>query len=461
LILPESAECGQAAVEQDGRTMNKIFYAFSAMSPVEWAVLTAAAVMFHAIWIVSALRTNRLAFLTAASSVLYPLALSVTMPGYVALRVARFYVLCLLLTVGIFSIRPRAINSMLLAAFAFCLYYTFGALWSDFPAEGLAYKAGSFLTTVTAGMLLATSLSHLDELAALNRFMVVAGFALLFVLVPDFGNMMQADADRWQPWGINPNGLGRNAAALLPFTYAAALFDPTKKWRLWAIGSSTACGAIVILTGSRAAFLGAAAAIFFGTLPLLRKPAHLLALVTGIVLFLSPLFFFFQFDTVERLGDYKSTNRTNVWERAFYEYQKAPILGNGWYYTFDRFGDTRTTNAHSSYIQILVELGLVGACAFLLLVIRLIVSVRGAFAHTVGHMAGRRLVWIATGWIVGYALISGFENNLDILFPTLTVGFCIAVIGRLENSEDPLLVTAGVGTEHWRMGDSYAPALSS
>ncbi len=251
-------------------------------------------------------------------------------------------------------------------------------LWSVDPDATMRRAVAVALTTL-GGVVLAARFSWTrlaQVIATAFAVLVIASFAL-GLFMPSIGRMTDLFPNAWRgPW-IEKNTLGGFMALGLAIFGATALLD-RKRWWLW---SAFAAGAIalVLLSSSKtalAALLLAALALGFVWLAR-RGPAMGVIMVwvavvaigaaVAVILF-EPQWIFSLLDK-----DATLTGRTKIWTAAIRQIHNRPWFGFGYGAVWDnkdpwgpfaRITDESgfpARHAHSSWIEMALYMGLVGA----------------------------------------------------------------------------------------------------
>jgi putative inorganic carbon (HCO3(-)) transporter len=178
---------------------------------------------------------------------------------------------------------------------------------------------------------------------------------------------------------VNPNVMAGSLVVLLPMGMGLLLFAwrGLKGWeRLLAVTFTLVCGAILLLTQSRGAWLALAAALV--VLVILRgRWGWALALAVGMAGFLLAARLGFSsvagaLVSSPTLGGLEG--RLEVWSRAIYMVQDFPFTGIGMgsftetadrLYPFFLYAPGSVEHAHNLFLQVAVDLGLPGLAAWL------------------------------------------------------------------------------------------------
>lgn len=176
------------------------------------------------------------------------------------------------------------------------------------------------------------------------------------------------------------NALGGITVLAIPLGLYLALDGPVPAWQRW-VGGVVMMMAVVLLVlcASRSAIVGAGVACFLYLL--IRNPIRMLAFVALLTLVVLLLIGYhvdiidtFHLERLVRPQTLETgTNRTVAWSIALYYHQLQPVWG--WGYFSGRFLIVETAflstgllmsfgHFHNSYLEILVDLGWLGAIPF-------------------------------------------------------------------------------------------------
>lgn len=325
------------------------------------------------------------------------------------------------LTAGFAVLRPHRFLNRVLAnpiVVILCVLASVSVLWSANP-EVTVRRALALWGTTLFGVYLSARFDGLRSLRLLVVGLTVAAAisVAVAILVPELGIHQGLHAGDWRGSFIHKNNFGRVMALAAAFAFILAMHDRTTKKFAWPIFFFFV--ALVGLSGSRTAWvvlpflLTVYLAARVLTLPVrIAIPAALgvLALsvgaVAGVVVMRDVL--------LAALGrDLTLTGRTLLWHAAFETGLMRPWIGYGYgaYWLgseggaaliSDRVWGVDTGHGHNSFLDVWLELGLVG----LLTVLVLIVSVAW---HTVrrlrreGDVVG---IWAAV--LLAYVVATGF-----------------------------------------------------
>lgn len=261
-----------------------------------------------------------------------------------------------------------------------------GSVYSITPAYTAAASL-AFLGLWVTAVVLATSIDQrmaLRWVTATLLLMAAASLGMLAV-APKAAMVLYENSTILRLGGIfgNANALGGVSALALLLVAVAWLGMPYAGLRWMTALVLPLCGACLVLTQSRTAMLGLAAALVVLTVrrwPFPLLPLLLLGAGAGAVLMVYPQ----AIDTltglvarsnrVEQVSTF--TGRTEIWRYVVSAIGQAPLLGYGFASTRELipagyagpYGWT-TTSAHNLWLQVWVTTGLVGLCLTLAVVL--------------------------------------------------------------------------------------------
>ena len=272
----------------------------------------------------------------------------------------------------------NGIFGLLLAAFFTCIFAS--VLWADNPSFVLK-------RVLVFAMMLAAAYAVADRFS-LRNFMELGFWCALLSL--GVGLIAELLLQKFTPFAaeyrfggtIHPNNQGWNCSALC--LSAICLAPEAVRFRRFLYVVAAVAFLFLLLTGSRTA-LGSTGAALLTLVAIRTSPTRLLAigLTTVTVLLLALLFvdeskitrtFLYDRQIEEEEGGSAATltGRTHLWEEFGAEAAKRPLLGYGYgaFWTPARIAEIADaegwtiTHPHSSYLDIMLDLGLVGAALF-------------------------------------------------------------------------------------------------
>ncbi|MBE6631597.1 MAG: hypothetical protein E7623_02725 [Ruminococcaceae bacterium] len=178
----------------------------------------------------------------------------------------------------------------------------------------------------------------------------------------------------------NPNVLGEYLVMCVPFLFTAFICTKSKNARLGAFVCSLVCGACLIYTWSRGAWLGFAFALIIYLL-IWSKKAMLFMCFGVFALPLIPLVLpdsiAQRIGSIGNLTDTSTAYRVNIWKGTVNMISELWVGGIGIgtsafsriYTQYSLSGIERAPHAHNLYLQIIAETGIVGILIFLGLIV--------------------------------------------------------------------------------------------
>jgi exopolysaccharide production protein ExoQ len=331
------------------------------------------------------------------------------------------------------SYRPGGTPEIILPALI--LYAIISSIWSTSPNKSITYGsvvALNYLFAVTSVQRL--GFERTFKLFAITLIaMSCGGFLLGIIGAPSA--VYYDPHHRYNLLGLPPlRGLSNHkiTAGIYAAIGATAALTVLSRWRLPAF---LGCSLMVISSGSTAAL--AIEAILLIALTIFSSKKLAAPLLWPLLLYAAStvtlLAVRFGPELLELAGrDPTFTGRTVLWEFGFRAFSERPILGWGY---LGYFGSYEFSNAildyrkmanydiphfHNSYIEMLVELGLVGLTAFMICLLA-----------TIGRSlesASRHAPLVSTILVV-YLLYAFFTNTFLRYNDLSTVLFMICVVG--------------------------------
>jgi len=349
-------------------------------------------------------------------------------------------------------------NAPLLLYFSYC---GVSVLWSDFPAVGFRRwprALGDFVMIMVI-------LTDPDWFAAIKRLLKRAGFVLIPLSIlfiryyPNLGRAYGNDGSQfWSGITGGKNSLGMicmlfGLGSLWRFLLAyQAPVSPERKGRLIAHSVFLLMVIYLLYEANSATSLscfglaGAVLVIVMTREGVARKPALVSLLVVAVISFaLFALFFDPGGGLVGTLGRNATlTGRTDIWKRAFAIVQN-PIFGTG-FETFwlgkrlewMRMLDSGLNHAHDGYVEIYLNLGLVG------LTLLALVMVKG-YRNIIGGLKyGRDGAPLMLAYFIVGVIYSCTESGFKMMSP-IWIFFLLAVTVRPETIAAANIVPRGRG----------------
>ena len=276
-------------------------------------------------------------------------------------------------------------NSFLLVLAA---YGIASSLWAQQSSSALLYSVLSAFG-IMIGVYIGSrySIEQIIHCVAIALAMAMVSSLLLVLLLPSHGIMQVAEPGTWDGAFRHKNQLGAMAIlALLTFYVKVSTTTGIQNKTWWALIAIT----IVLIIGSQAttALIASGIMIFFHILrPLIRMVDILDIAITGLVMICAamiaiPLLIIFLPEILEFVGkDITLTGRTNLWHLGFQAFLESPLFGYGfdafWLDTSQHGGqrlrlmaDWDAPHAHNSWLQLGLDLGLVGIFLFTIVYLR-------------------------------------------------------------------------------------------
>ncbi len=314
-------------------------------------------------------------------------------------------------------------------AFMMCAYVTSSAIWSVNPSSTLTYGA-LFAGNILVAYAITTEYSIDQIIRYISRIILVltvlglAAYAARLSFTFYFDHQSRANLLGIQPLrGLFPHKITGGLYAVMGAILALKLYRGPLR-----LAAVSLYALFVILSGSASALiLGCTAMLIYfvvnfavrrkirsGMFALLFGTA---ACVTSITVYLN------QSSILDLLGrDSTLTGRTSLWQYGLDEWQKHPILGWGFngYFSSDyaqylrhisAFQNYNVPHFHQSYIQTMVDLGLVGLILLVIMLSYILYfSYKWALQDTSG--AGCATFTLASSIAVaGFAIFVVFEYN--------------------------------------------------
>jgi O-antigen ligase len=343
------------------------------------------------------------------------------------------------------------------AAIAFCAWAGASMLWTRSESAALAEAVRlSFAATVLVVVFAAAR--SLDDTRRIAAGYIAGGVAttVLGVLVfPAASDEAGAEAGRLAGGVGDPNELAAfllPALALAGFSLASAR---TPSARLWLVAACVVATAGIFLTGSRGGLIGLgvmllAAVVFAGSV---RLHAVCLALVLAVVAFgyfalAAPV------ETRARITGFTSsggTGRLDLWSVAIQATRDHPLTGVGAgnfrivepVYAAETLSLTnvelivdKPKAVHNTPLELLVELGPIGAALFAAIILAAIASALGA-AHSFARarlreaeLQARGLLVGMTGMLAALCFVSGQAKEQ--VWVLLGLAFALGSLGRKQ-----------------------------
>lgn len=177
----------------------------------------------------------------------------------------------------------------------------------------------------------------------------------------------------------NPNVLGEYLLLTIPFAFAALFCAKGGKQVLGMLGLCACAGGCLIFTWSRGAWLGFLFAAVVFLLILSRRSISLMVcgvLAVPFLPFVLPSDIVARFTSIGSVGDSSTAYRLHIWTASLNMIRDYPIGGVGTsissfqavYPQYSLSGIESAPHSHNLFMEIMIELGVVGLVAFLLVI---------------------------------------------------------------------------------------------
>lgn len=305
---------------------------------------------------------------------------------------------------------------------AFVIVVGMSILWCDEP-DLVMRRVAAFMLFVVASWGLVHRFSNVDLMRLCFLFGGIAGALSLGSEIVT-GTFKLGDPD-FRLYGImHANSLGATLAIFILAAFALRQRSDHRFWYLLAIGFGVA---LLLLTKSRSAMVGLAAGLavwaFLGARDR-RRAAWLgilaLALIVPAVIFLFGEQLGSSIEKAVLMGRKAEsletgTGRLPLWEHLISHYvAERPFLGHGYqgFWTADHIRSVTASqdwlilHAHSGYMNVLLDLGLVGLCLFVLI---LVLSIVRSYAY---FKATQDKSWLFITALLTWAAVASFFDTL-------------------------------------------------
>jgi exopolysaccharide production protein ExoQ len=324
-------------------------------------------------------------------------------------------------------------------------------LWSVDPSTTMRRGIAIVVTTL-AGVVLAARFSwvRLAQAIAVTFAILVVLSYITGALIPSLGRMQELFPGAWRgPWA-EKNALGGNMAMGFVIFAATAMLDQRRRW-LWAGFAVAALGLVLLSTSKTSLVALMQGAAVFGFVWLARRgpvmgvimvwlAAVVVAGAAAVMIFAPHLVF-------DALGkDATLTGRTKLWESALRQARSRPWFGFGYGAIWDnddpwgplvkitRDGGFKAKHAHSSWVEMKLNLGTVGVVTWGLYFLE-------TWSRSAVAVFTTRGAYLAMPLLAVYSLISLTEsitliwNDLRwVLFVALAVKLAL---GDQESAQEP------------------------
>lgn len=259
-------------------------------------------------------------------------------------------------------------------------------LWSEAAALTLRRSIG-LTGTALISLVLAQRMSPLELLAALRRAMLIVAVASLLLFALGDPRAIDMEHDTLRGVVATKNSLGAFMALGVLAASLSALLDRSQIRRC--LTSALPMTAALALTDSTGAALTAAAVVLGTVVAALRpQPKGRIIVGLGVTMFLGLASIVLPQATTEQVAgaigeDTTLTGRDAIWELALQAGSARPLLGYGYgaFWGATAAADDirerlqwRVPDAHNGFLDVWLELGLVGLICVLLLLGSILVS---------------------------------------------------------------------------------------
>jgi O-antigen ligase len=214
---------------------------------------------------------------------------------------------------------------------------------------------------------------------------LVVGLAIYESFTGNYNKFHLFDTQEERAYGLaDPNYTGALIVTLLPFILMSLVLSEKKLWRALALILLIGACAGLAMTESRGAIIGlgvvSSAVVLFlpgaseaGQKRRYRTGLKMVALLllivvcVGVAATLAPEGLWDRLATWDKWTDPQKEARLRIWSFYLDQWRRSPIWGFGPGYLDETYLDGRQLSAHNSYVQMLLEVGLLGTVVFLLL----------------------------------------------------------------------------------------------
>ncbi|WP_165975772.1 O-antigen ligase family protein [Actinomadura rubrisoli] len=292
------------------------------------------------------------------------------------------YGMAALYLVYTFGLRPpsRRITGLLFAAWTFCGYVAFSALWSPFKSLGLV-RGAQLMVTMLLAHLIATRATPADLRRLAHAFIGIVVVSVGIGVAHPFPRTRLTE-ERFNWLYVHPVQAGVYLGIAVLLTVGYLIRWTTPRDRLWHpllyLGALAVLSGALVATGTRGAALGCALGLVVllatargprGRIDVLVMGAAVA--VVGVLAFSnSILAFVARGESAETLSSLNS--RTDLWTLAMAAYSEEPIFGRGLGASRGLFlDDIGLGGGHNAFVNALVDNGTVGTAAFVTLLMTL------------------------------------------------------------------------------------------
>lgn len=269
----------------------------------------------------------------------------------------------------------------------------FSISWSYSP-ELTRTRVVALTGTIMFSLYLSTRYSLKEQIYILGLiFGVIIFSCLLFgILLPKYGIMHGFHEGAWRGIYNHKNGLGRTMVPSAIVFYILALIDRKRRWIFWTLLGASVM--LILFSRASSPLINLLLLIsLLSTLPILRwNYLFLVPILIGVLSIASISYLLITTNSEQIVAifgkDLTLTGRTNFWPLIIDKIRESPWLGYGfgsfWQglngpsaYVWNA-ADFKAPNAHNGYLDLLLDLGLVG---FSIYTIEYITSFQKALAY--------------------------------------------------------------------------------
>lgn len=301
----------------------------------------------------------------------------------------------------------------------FCLLAAASIKWSVFPEASKAQVSDLFKS-------LAIYLTMVNLVTTQRRLVVLCVAMIVASIVTSIGvinwyntgvDLVEGFRARWVGMYADPNRMAMSVGIIIPLAVALFVRKGTTLLVRCACAVAVVAALIaIVFSHSRGGFMGLAAAMAVWTLreKRLAQTAVVALIAIGMVVF-APKSFWNRTETVGHFEeDASAMGRVHAWHVASAISMDRPMLGVGvgaFQYAWPLYAPPearRAYAAHNVFLQVIAELGMLGAALFL-------VFVGGGTGGAFEASSNREVGWLARGIaasVVGYLVCSLFAGFL-------------------------------------------------
>lgn len=353
------------------------------------------------------------------------------------LVVAAFWIATVVVTGRLRKLRPFH-----LAIYLFVLWNVVSVLWS-LGVDRTMYRIRTYAQLVGLILILWDLYTTPEALRSGLQAYVLGAYVSIGSTIYNYLTAPEATSLRFVATGFNPNDLGLILALGIPAAWHLATSRSSgsvaRVLKLVNLAYVPAAVLAILLTASRGSLLASVPALLFVIASLARLSLPLRALtvvaLTAALFAVQPLV---PQASIQRLMGTSTSiaqgdlgGRMDIWRQGFAISAQHPLLGVGggaFRAAIDRYA--QGTVAHSVFISVLVELGIVGLALFTL-------ALALAVAEAVRQPRREAWLWLATlsVWAIG-ASVHTWEHRK----PTwLFLGLVVVGAGLLSRDEEALV----------------------